>query len=376
MSVIFDEVFNIYKNREALSHRFVPNELPHRENEMKILASHFKYAIRNSIPPNLLILGHTGTGKTVTTKKTLQELYKVAYDKVDILYVVVSGTPFQVLCDISMELNPGMRLRGLGFKEAWNKFRRNLDKSKITIIVLDEIDKMLVHDSELLYLLSREENICIVSISNKINVMNMIADRRVLSSFNPIKIVFPRYNATQLQDILWLRAKEAFCEGIFDEDVIPLCAALAMEREGDARYALDLLMYAGDEAVWQASKKVTIEHVKIAVKKLEEDFIRASVRNLSLDQKLLLLAVLEKEGKSPGEIYMLCNKYLERFKGTTLSHRRLSSLLSDLELYGFVMYVRKGMGRGKGTRWNVYLNDTIDKKFIMETLNEDLGEAV
>ncbi len=374
LASIFDEIPDIYKNREALSHRFVPEGLPHREGELKELASYLKHAIKNFTPPNILVLGHTGTGKTVTVKKVLGELSRVVGDKVDIAYLVASGTKFQILNEIAMELNPNVSFKGLGFKEAWNRFRRMLDKDKITIIVLDEIDKMLPSESDLLYFLSREERVCIISISNKINVLDMITDRRVLSSFNPIKMVFPKYNAEQLGDILEYRAKEAFYDGVLDNEVIPLCAAFAMDREGDARYALDLLMYAGDEAIRRMNSKVTVEHVKIARKKLEEDFIRNSIRNLSLTQKLLLFAVMKKEGESPRSIYTLCNEYLERYTGNTLTHRRLSSLLGDLELYGFVTYERRGRGRGKGTRWSLYLNDTLDRNLIISVLKEELAE--
>jgi len=368
---IFDEIPNIYKNREILSHKFVPEELPHREGEIRELASYLKHALQNSTPPNILVVGHTGTGKTVTVKKVLQELSKVT-DSVDIAYVVASGTQFQILSEIAAELNPEISFKGLSFKESWNRFRNMLNKDKITIVVLDEIDKMLSYGSDLLYFLSREDRVCIISISNKINVMNMITDKRVLSSFNPVKIVFPKYNASQLEDILRYRAERAFYEDVLDDDVIPLCAALAMNREGDARYALDLLMYAGDEAIRRMDSKVTVDHVKAARKRLEEDFIRQSIQTLSLAQKLLLLSVLKREGSSPREIYSLCNEYLEKYNGSKLTHRRLSSLLGDLELYGFVVYVRKGMGRGKGARWSVYLNDTVDRQLIMEFLKESL----
>jgi len=376
MASIFDEIPDIYKNRDVLSHRFVPDELPHREKEIREIASYLKHALKGSTPPNLLILGHTGTGKTVTVKRVLQELSKVAGDKVDVSYVIANGTPFQVLNDVAAELDPGVSFKGLSFKEAWNRFKRLLNKDKVTIVVLDEVDKMLMYGSDLLYFLSREDRICTIVLSNRINVMDMIRDKRVLSSFNPIKIVFPKYNALQLRDILWSRAEKAFYEGVLEEGVIPLCAALAMEREGDARYALDLLLYAGDEAVRQGSSRVTVEHVRIARMKVEEDFVRQSIRNLSLVQKLLLLAVLKNEGASPKEIYNLCNEYLKKFRGEGLSHRRLSSLLGDLELYGFVMYVRKGMGRGRGTAWHVYLNDTIDRKLVEETLKESLLKEI
>lgn len=296
---------------------------------MRELAAYLKHVLQDSTPPNLLILGHTGTGKTVTVKKVLQELLKVAGNCVDVVYVVASGTPFQTLNEIAAELNPEVSFKGLSFKEAWNRFRKMLSKDKIKIIVLDEIDKMLTYGSDLLYFLSREDRICITSISNKINVMEMITDKRVLSSFNPVKIVFPKYNASQLEDILRYRAERVFHGDILDEGVIPLCAALAMSREGDARYALDLLMYAGDEAIRRMDSKVTVNHVELARKRLEEDFIKQSIQSLSLAQKLFLMSVLKREGGSPREIYELCNEYLEKYCGLRLTHRRLSSLLGD-----------------------------------------------
>lgn len=371
---IFDEIPDIFKNRDILSHRFIPDELPHREEELRELAAYLKHALKGSTPPHLLILGHTGTGKTVTVKKILQEMRKVAGDKINIMYTIANGTPFQVLNDLAAEMDPTIRFTGLSFKEAWNRFQKLISNGKVSIIVLDEIDKMLLHGSDLLYFLSREERVCVISISNRINVMDMITDKRVLSSFNPIKITFPKYNADQLRNILEVRAKDAFYEGVLEDGVIPLCAAYAAHREGDARYALDLLAYAGDEAVRKMSDKVMIEHVRIAKRKLEEDFIKQSVKNLSLAQKLLLLAVLKCDGGYTRDVYTLCNKYLKKLKEDTLSNRRLSSLLSDLEMYGFVEYVKKGLGKGRGTRWCVYLNETIDRNLIREALKESLGE--
>lgn len=371
---IFDEIPDIFKNRDILSHRFIPDELPHREAELREIASYLKHALKGSTPPHLLILGHTGTGKTVTVKKLLQEMREVAGDKVNIMYTIANGTPFQVLNDLAAEMDPTIRFTGLSFKEAWNRFRKLISNGKISIIVLDEVDKMLLRGSDLLYFLSREEKICVISISNRINVMDMIMDKRVLSSFNPIKITFPKYNAIQLRNILEIRAKDAFYEGVLEDGVIPLCAAYATQREGDARYALDLLAYAGDEAVRRMNDRVLVEHVNIAKRKLEEDFIKQSIRNLSLTQKLLLLAVLKCDGGYTKDIYNLCNKYLRRLKEDPLSNRRLSSLLSDLEMYGFVEYAKKGMGKGRGTRWCVYLNETIDKNLIKEALRESFGE--
>jgi hypothetical protein len=80
--------------------------------------------------------------------------------------------------------------------------------------------------------------------------------------------VFPPYDAPQLCDILKQRADIAFNEGILDEGVIPLCAALAAQEHGDARRALDLLRVSGELADRENAEKVTERHVKMAQEKL------------------------------------------------------------------------------------------------------------
>jgi cell division control protein 6 len=94
-------------------------------------------------------------------------------------------------------------------------------------------------------------------------------DPRVKSSLGEEELVFPPYNALQLQDILKERAESAFKEGTLQEGVIAKCAAYAAREHGDARRALDLLRVAGELAERESSKKITLEHIDAANQKIE-----------------------------------------------------------------------------------------------------------
>jgi len=360
---------SVFRNRATLSYKFVPEELPHREREVKELTYYLSYALEGEVPTNLLILGHTGTGKTVTTLKVLNELKSKTSD-VAVLYTVAEGSSYNVLA--SLLANAGELIpRGTSFGRAWRLFK-DVIGDKITIVVLDEIDKMLSNDSNLLYHLSREQNVCIIAISNRTTVMDMILDARVLSSYNPYKIIFERYTAPQLEDILRARAKLAFYDGVLEEGVIPFCAAKGAERGGDARYSLDILMFAGDIAAKSRSGKVTVEHAKKAVDEVENEFIRRSLTNLGSPQKLLLLSVILSRTQTPSEVYGICNNLLKIFDGRTLTQRRLADFVKELEMLGFVEVDVRSRGRRKGTIWTINLVNTVSKKMVFNVLKEDI----
>ena len=54
----------IFKHREALEPSFIPDDLPHRDAEVKNIAGLTACALRGDVPPNFLCYGMTGTGKT------------------------------------------------------------------------------------------------------------------------------------------------------------------------------------------------------------------------------------------------------------------------------------------------------------------------
>jgi len=372
---LFSRKSRIFKERETLTEKFIPNKLPFREEYIEWFATNLYPALGGETPPHMLVLGEKGTGKTATVMRVMTELQSIA----DVLvgYVVANGSPFQVLVNLAENFSPGLiPPRGTGFLNAITRFKNFLD-GRTAIIVLDEMDKMLgrQYSDDLLYFLSRWPNTCVIGISNNFNVKQMIRDSRVQSSFRTRNIIFERYTVEQLEEILRYRAELAFRKGALDEGVIPYCAAVATHRGGDVRYALDLLLYAGDMAVKEDAEKVCVRHVEIAIDALEDEVVRDSVRGLSDVHKCLLLAVLALRMSSPSSVYELCNRILNEYVGKKLSTRRLESYLGELELYGFVNINRKGRGRGKGVEWIVTFGN-VDPSLVESVLRESFGDEL
>ncbi len=119
------------------------------------------------------------------------------------------------------------------------------------------------------------------------------------------------------------------------------------QRNGDARYALDLLSTAADLCEEDGRNTVTEEDVRRAQRLAEVSLIRREVVRLSPHQKVLLECVYSTEEKqSPTEVYREFNNIMRLDGREQVSHKTLSELIAELDLYGFVEVERKGEGEG------------------------------
>jgi len=367
---MFERRPKLFKDRDVLSPLFVPDTLQDRKIEVEEISQYLGYALDGATPPHLLIVGPSGSGKTVCVKYVLKEMGKCT----DILvnYAVADGTAYQIITLLARNSGCRIPLKGMGFTEILSKFKEKIENERV-IVVLDEIDKTLARDgTKLLYHLSRCPRVCILGLSNKLTVTEMIDDLRVLSSFKPRKIGFSPYNAVQLREILEYRAERAFHPGVLEDDVIPLCAAIAAQRNGDARYALDLLAFAADVSIRKEKDRVTAEEVRFAKDEVETEFIRRSIERLGQNQKILLYCVLTAEENTPTSVYRRYNKIAEEWGSSPLTQRRLSELLKELELFGLVEIERRGRGRGRGVDWRLFPPSTIEKRVLMEAIRRSL----
>jgi cell division control protein 6 len=245
-------------------------------------------------------------------------------------------------------------------------------QERVVVIMLDEIDKLVEKSGDdTLYNLSRmnseltNSRISIMGISNDLKFTDFL-DPRVKSSLGEEEIVFPPYDANQLRDILQHRANVAFKPDALTDDVIPLCAAFAAQEHGDARRALDLLRTAGELAERGQADTVEEAHVRKAQDKIELDRVVEVVRTLPTQSKIVLFStiLLEKNGVhnvNTGEVFNIYKRLCEEIDADVLTQRRVTDLISELDMLGIVnaVVVSKGRyGRTKEISLSVPIEET------------------
>jgi len=351
----------IFTNREVLRHDYVPDALPHREEQVRFLGEMVAPVLKGERCSNIFVYGQTGTGKTAVMRYVLNRLSQKASEfsspvKVSYVNCRMAGTEYRVFSGLCDAVGVHVPFTGLALGEVFDRFKRGLDAQRnVFIAVLDEVDALVkMRGDVLLYELTRingtlkRSKVAVVGISNDLRFKELL-DPRVLSSLSEEEIVFKPYNAAELQDILLERAKIAFNQGVVIEGAIGLCAALAAAEHGDARRALDLLRVAGELAEREGNSQVNENHIRQAEKRIEHDRITEALRNLPFHSKLVLCSVYLLS-KAPiqqvtGNIYGVYNELCEQSGAAPLTQRRVSGLINELDVIGVLNTQVVNMGR-------------------------------
>jgi len=294
----------------------------------------------------------------------------------------LEGTPFETLGDVRVRIESldadreawePVPMTGWPTDRVYSTFFEAVDyQERVVVIMLDEIDKLVEKSGDdTLYNLSRmnseleRSRVSIMGISNDLKFTDFL-DPRVKSSLGEEEIVFPPYDANQLRDILQQRAEVSFKADVLSEDVIPLCAAFAAQEHGDARRALDLLRTAGELAEREGADIVQELHVRHAQQKIELDRVVEVVRTLPTQSKLVLFSIITLEEHdvrniTTGEVYNVYRQLCQDLDADVLTQRRVTDLISELDMLGIVnaVVVSKGRyGRTKEISLSVPVDDT------------------
>ncbi|MGB9675795.1 MAG: Cdc6/Cdc18 family protein [Candidatus Bathyarchaeales archaeon] len=366
---ILDELFanfvgntKIFKDRSVLRHDYLPNRLPHREEQIRLLGEKVAPVLKRERCSNIFIYGKTGTGKTAVTKYVLGHLEVKAKEygaPVKFCYVNcrMAGSGYRVFANLCQSIGTRVPFTGLSVGEVFDRFRTALDAAQlIFIVILDEIDALIkTRGDGLLYELTRinetlhNSKLSLIGISNDLRLKEFF-DPRVFSSLSEEEIVFRPYDASELRNILLERAKLAFNENALSESALSLCAALAAAEHGDARRALDLLRVSGEVAERVGASVVTEEHVREAEKHIEHNRVVEALKDLTLHSKLVILSVyhLDRAGVSStitGEIYEVYGELCGELGVAPLTQRRLGTLVNELDAMGLLNAKVISMGR-------------------------------
>ena len=363
---------SIFKNKKVLQTNYTPEVITHRDQQIEAVASILAPIIRGERASNLFVFGKTGTGKTLcvqyVTKEILKRVQDAGKNSLQVIYVncklkKVADTEYRILAELISALGESVPSTGLPTDAVYSKFIEIIErKPQMILIILDEIDQAVKKISDgFLYTLTRlnselkNAQISLVGISNSLTFMDNL-DPRVRSSLGQEELVFPPYNALQLQDVLRERAGLAFAETIVDPGVFPLCSALAAREHGDARRALDLLRVAGELAEREHSKQLTMEFIDKANHKIEKDKMLDIIENEPRQHQLVLYSILQlqeelkEEPVFTGTVYNTYQQFCNKVGLDALTQRRISDIIAEFDMLGLINVDVVSRGRQGRTR--------------------------
>jgi len=389
-NIVEDELLSssVIKDLSKLDFDFVPEKLPHRTEQLRMLSQMFK-PLLSGMAQNAIIKGPVGTGKTVMTKKFCTSLKTVARKQGRIIeYVHINcrkrSTDAMVMLGVLNHFDPRFPDRGFSVQEMLQVLKKQLTKHDAQLLlVLDEADALLKKTgSNLIYSLTRfadetltENNpISVIMISQK-DITHFLEDA-ALSTFKRNNVIsLDKYGRDGLFDIVNQRILLAFHNETVSDDSASLIADIASEW-GDARFAIELLWKAGICADQKHIKRVVPEHVRAAKAETYSIVTETKLQNLGKHQLLALLSVakkLKKEEKAyvnTGEVEktyaITCEEYDEEPRG----HTMFWNYLKNIEDAGFITIKLSGKGQ-LGTTQFISLPD-----IPAEVLNEKLEELL
>ena len=356
----FDEILSkksIFRNVTVLSPHFVPAILPFRDEQIQTIMKTVSPALKGQKPRNLFIYGTTGTGKTCCTKWVMDEFNKPSSDK-QMLYLNcrIYNSRYRILQRALKDFVPEISKAGFGLTFLYEKLLELIDKNYHIVLILDEID-MVKDLDDLVYTLTRANDeirskggVSLIGISNKLSFKDVL-DPRSKSSLSEFEIVFPPYTSEQLKEILKQRVGEGFQENVVTESAINLAAAITSQESGDARYALKLLLKAGEITEQNGKDSLTDIEVETARKKVELDLASETVATLPDNHQMVLYGIanltlggskyerldgLENGFLFSGEVYEEYEGICRKLKKRPRSLRWYKEYLNDIELLGLI----------------------------------------
>jgi len=246
----------------------------------------------------LQAVGAAGIGKTSTvlrSSKILEEQFAKSRLTLKTAYInlkLQGGNKFAIYRFLLERIAPELPAQGLSAEEMLRYLLRYLRENKqYALIVMDEIDYLIKtsKDTGIIYDLTRlnefePDKPCnvkgVIFIARSTEFYGKL-DSAELSTLGRFPMEFHPYTIQQVSDILESRAGQAFSPKAIGSDVIDKVSSITTSAEvnGDVRYALDLLLYAGNLAESQGIGRVTLDHVRKV-----HGQMHPSITNEELDQ--------------------------------------------------------------------------------------------
>ena len=305
---------SIFRDRSKLSPRYIPEELPHREAQVQQITHVFSDAASNpdKFPLTVMqVIGVAGIGKTSTvirSSKMIEEQFAKSRLALKTAYInlkLQGGNKYAIYRFLLERIAPELPAQGLSAEEMLRYLLRYLrDNKQYALIVMDEIDYLIKtsKDSSIIYDLTRlnefePDKPCnvkgVVFIARSTEFYSRL-DPAELSTLGRVPMEFKPYSIQQVSDILENRASQAFNSKAIGSDVIDKVSSITTSTEvnGDVRYALDLLLYAGNLAESQGTGRVTLDHVRKVHGQVHPSITTEEIDQLSKNHLVSMVALV------------------------------------------------------------------------------------
>jgi len=340
---IFNDILRseetIFKNVIALDYDYIPKLVPFREIHQRHMATCIKPLFQERSGRNLFIHGLPGVGKTVACRHVLKELEE-QYDEIEPIYINCweKNTSYKVMMDICDKL--GYKFTHNKKTDELFKIVKDLLNKKSVVFVFDEIDKSEEHDF-LYWILEQIYKKSIFLITNyKEWILNL--DERIKSRLTAEMLEFKPYNLQETREIINQRVDYAFKENVLDKDAYDSVVKKTYEMQ-DLRKGLYLLREAGNLAEDRSLRKITVEQITSAIKKLD-DFTINKEEGLDDEMKFIFEIIKKNHEKKTGDLYKI---YLDN--GGKSSQKTFSRKLKKLEEGKFIVVEKSGGGADGNT---------------------------
>jgi archaeal cell division control protein 6 len=313
----------IFRDKSKLSPRYVPEELPHRQGQIQQIVHAFSDAPKdpNKFPLTILqVLGAAGIGKTSTvvrSSKIIEELFNKSRLTLKTAYInlkLQGGNKFAIYRLLLERIAPQLPAQGLSAEEMLRYLLEYLrQNSQYALIIMDEIDYLIKtsKDTGVIYDLTRlneyePDKPCnikgVIFIARSMEFYSKL-DPAELSTLGRVPMEFCPYTIQQVSDILEDRAAQAFNPKAIGSDVIDKVASITTSARvnSDIRYALDLLLYAGNLAETQGTGRLMLDHIRKVHSQMHPSITTEEIEQLSKNHLVSLMALIRalKSKKKP-----------------------------------------------------------------------------
>jgi len=401
-SILDGEVQSVFKDKGLVDSSTIVDQdrIYGRDEQLAAEARAFRDTLDGERPPDLLLYGPSGTGKTLTVKAVANKVKERTHETgINFDFVAVN---FKMMESHTLDRAVWKLGRQTARKAGvvWDVPRTGVstdmkytrlyeivdDHFDSLVFILDEIDALTGSTgqdepaySRLLYSLSRvmseqhvDTQLSTVVVTNYPKFRENL-DSRTDSSYNPNGIHFSDYDANELIEILE-RRRDAFKDGALQDGVIEIVAAYGAQNEGDARRAIDLLRDAGEIANRQGDPMVTQSHVRTANDSVVKNRVLEIVDGMSVQKKLSLyaasLVAKENDSVAPSPVVYDIYKILcEGSDAEMYTQETVNSHINKAGTYGVLESERSSGGFKSGVHLLFKFNEPVAA--VLETLSED-----